>query len=308
MTAIYLLDNGQLKEADALAERIRTVTGERYAVERAPDIESLRDNLGEWRQVVIFFSSAPEAMAALVHQCRTVLPGSAFIALVEPGQTGKIDVLEIDCHFLEKNCSDFALLNQISTAVRQAELLSTVSDSAQLDEVTNLFNRRYFIQRLGEEMSLAKRHLSPLCVVALGISFYQMYLDSYGYDFINALLRYMADKTGTLIRHEDIVARIGDDEIGILLPRSTEKGAKVFTNRLLLNLNASTFKYGGYEEELSVCAGVAGFPLPDDTGSDSSKVDADTVIRYARHALHQAKCGDEEHVRMQLFSEIKPVI
>ena len=128
-----------------------------------------------------------------------------------------------------------------------------------------------------------------------------MYLDSYGYNFINALLRFLGDRVSGMVRHEDIVARIGDGEIAILLSRSTEKGAKVFTGRMVKGLNALVFKYGAYEEEVLVCAGVAGFPLPEFSGAD-----ADTMVRYARHALHQAKTSENPEEKVQLFSEIHP--
>jgi diguanylate cyclase (GGDEF)-like protein len=159
------------------------------------------------------------------------------------------------------------------------------------------------MQRLGEEISLSRRHLSPLCCVVVGINLYQVYLDSYGYNFINALLRFLADKIGGMIRHEDIVARLGDDEIALLLPRSSEKGAKIITDRLVQQLNEAIFKFGNYEEEVSVCAGIAGYPL-----SDGSSADADVIIRYARHALHQARNTDHDDSGVQLFSEIKPAL
>jgi diguanylate cyclase (GGDEF)-like protein len=303
MTTIYVLADEHLADVSDLESQLLPVVGDRYAIERVPGQEALYEALREAHQAVVFFSAPATQLAAFVLRCRETLPATAFVALTDEREWQQIPVLETDCHFIRRPLDGFAVLSQLAAAVRQAELLSSVADGAHLDEVTNLFNRRYFIQRLGEEISLSRRHLSPLCCVVLGINCYQLYLDSYGYDFINALLRFIADKTNGLVRHEDMVARIGDDEIGILLPRSTEKGAKVFTNRLILSLNSAVFKYGAYEEEISVCAGVAGYPLP-----DGAPADADTVIRYGRHALHQARCTEEDDIHVQLFSEIRPVL
>ncbi len=303
MTAIFVLADAGLSDAGEVEKHLSSVAGKRYAIEVVSTLDALQNRLEDVRQAVVFFSASIEKTAPLIQQCRSLLPGTAFVSIIDEAVASKPPVLETDCHFVRRPLDPFILLTQLSGAVRQAELLAAIADTAQLDESTSLYNRRHFIQRLGEEISLSKRHLSPLCCVTLGVNFYQMYLDSYGYDFINELLRYLADKIGSVVRHEDIVARISDDEIAILLPRSTEKGAKVFTNRLILDLNASVFKYGGYEEEISICAGLAGYPF-----ADNSKADADTVIRYARHALHQARCSSAEHVKVQLFSEIKPAL
>lgn len=303
MTSIYILADENLKDAAGLENHLRETTGERYVIESVPSVEALQDYLQSSMQAVVFFSAEAERMAPLVHQCRTTLPATACVAVIDEKSIPRMQVLETDCHFLRHPYDNFSVLTQLSGAVRQAELLASIAGNAQLDEITNLYNRRFFLQRLGEEISLSRRHLSPLCCVVLGINMYQIHLDSYGYDFINALIRFLADKISSSIRFEDIAARISDDEIAILLPRSTEKGAKIFTNRLLLDLNGQDFRYGSYVEELSLCAGLIGYPLPDDSGAD-----ADTLIRYGRHALHQARCSTSEHVRIQLFSEIKPAI
>lgn len=303
MTHVYLLADEGLPDASTLENRLKQLAGECYRIEAVPDITMLQAKLREKRQAVVLFSAPSDRIMPLLWQCRHSLAPVAGLAVVDEAACGEIDLLEADCHFLRKPYDDFALLGQLTAAARQAELLATLADSAQLDEVTNLFNRRYFIQRMNEEISLSKRHLSPVCCVIFGIGFYQIYLDSYGYDFIHSLLQFVAERIGSQVRLEDIVARISDDEIAVLLPHSTEKGAKTFTNRLVLELNTSFFKHNEHVEELSICAGVAGFPLADDTIGD-----ADTVLRYARHALHQARCADADHVKVQLFSEIKPVI
>lgn len=303
MTIIYILAEGFASPPTELGGQLAMLTGERYTIETLNTRGELQAQLARVKQAVVFFSSQPANLLAVMGECRSVLPNVSFVAVLEEGTPVDIPVLDMDCHFLRRPFDGFALLNQLASAVRQCELLAAVTDADQADEVVNLLNRRYLIQRLGEEISLSKRHLSPLCCVVLGINLYQVYLDSYGYNFINALLRFLGDKIGGMIRHEDIVARIGDDEIAILLPRSTEKGAKIFTDRLVQHLNAAMFKYGTYEEGVSVCAGVAGYPLP-----DCSNADADMIIRYARHALHQARNADHDESGVQLFSEIKPAL
>ncbi len=304
MTPVYLLCDAALPDADKIAGIIESAAaGGQYPLRRIAELPLLQEALQGEKRAVVIFSAPPEAVGLTVQQLRLALPTVGCVAVVDAQDATDTAVLEYDCLCLKRPLDGFTLLSMLSGAARQSDLLALMTDCAQLDEVTNLFNRRYFIQRLSEEISLSRRHLTPLCVVVLSIGFYQGLLDSYGYEFMNQMLRFLANKISGSVRHEDIIARIGDDEIGILLPRSTEKGAKIFTNRLVLELNACIFSHQGYDEEIMVSAGVAGYPLP-----DNSPADADTVIRYARHALHQAKCSEEEHVRVQLFSEINPVL
>ena len=303
MTAIFVLTDGLAIAPDVLESHLEAVVGSRSPIRRVAQVADLQEQLPPDKKAVVFFSAPAETALELIESCRSMKPGTAFVLITEPEQLVDKAEAELDCHLLRQPFDSVELLSRFNAANRQSELLYTLADCSQTDEVTNLHNRRYYIQRLSKEISLSRRHLSPLCCVVIGVNLYQMYLDSYGYGFINALLRFLADKISGIVRHEDIVARIGDDEIAVLLSRSTEKGAKIFTTRLVHDLNAAIFKYGTYEEEVSVCAGVAGYPLPDFPGAD-----ADTVIRYARHALHQAKTSADETKKVQLFSEIRPAL
>jgi diguanylate cyclase (GGDEF)-like protein len=297
MTHIYVLAEKQVAQ---LAARTTETVGERYPVHIIDDEPTLLEKLPDSRHAIILAEMEYSRFLPLLQQCRSVLPSTTLIGIL-PEADVAVPALDMDCHLLAADFTDFDLLSRIASAVRQAELLASMADTSQLDEVSSLFNRRYFMQRVSEDISLSKRHLSPLCVVILSIDYYRMYLDSYGYSFINALLRFLADKVNGMIRHEDIVARLGDDEIAILLPRSTEAGARIFTARLVENLNQLSFQYGAYVEDIAVSAGLVGYPL-----TDFPQADADTLVRYGRHALHQAKADSEEGAKVCLFSEIRP--
>ncbi|WP_373532831.1 GGDEF domain-containing protein [Vampirovibrio sp.] len=301
MTFIYVLSN----QPTPLAFRVAEAVGERYPVQAIQTERELLEKLPDSRQAIVFVDCEIGQIAPFTVLCRSVLPAATVVAVL-PDATpiAEVPVLDMDCHLLPVGFSDFDLLSRVASAIRQSELLAVMADSAPLDEVTNLHNRAFFMQRLGEEISLARRHAGPLCCVVLSLDGYRMYLDSYGYHFMNALLRFVGDAISGMTRHEDTVARLGDDEIAILLPRSSEAGAKVFTTRLVETLNALVFNNGAYSEDIMVSAGLVGYPLP-----DSVNPDADTLVRYGRHALYQAKADDDEALnKVCVFSEIKPAL
>ncbi|MEZ4573401.1 MAG: diguanylate cyclase [Vampirovibrionales bacterium] len=94
------------------------------------------------------------------------------------------------------------------------------------------------------------------------------------------------------VREEDMVARLGDSEIGILLMHSPAEGAREMTKRLIRELESLSFYNGDQVEHIHLCAGIASYPMVSDMN-----VNADGLIRYT-HAivLHQARLRDDEAV------------
>jgi len=195
------------------------------------------------------------------------------------------------------------LAHAIHQGQQWLNLKQALQDSSDHDALSALYNQTFFLKRLNEEISLSRRHLTPVVCMIVGVQFFVMLQDTYGQSFVQTLYRQMADKIQQLIRQEDIAARVADNEVGILLPRSTEKGARILAQRLADSLNGMTIQHEGHEDTLNVVIGIAEYPVPDSPGAD-----ADTIIRYARHALHQARCRqdeDDDSPAIQLFSEIQ---
>ncbi|WP_303674096.1 GGDEF domain-containing protein [Vampirovibrio chlorellavorus] len=300
MTEIYLL----CQQPEAFRARLTTLVGDRFPIKTPNSEAALLEQLWDAPQAVIFSDLPLTELTALLERCRFARAATALIGLLPAAShDAPLPVLDIDCHWVSATGSDFEWLNSLSGAIRQAELLAALSESAQRDEVSNLFSRPYFMSRLTGELSLAKRHQAELSLMVLGLDCYQIYLDSYGYQFVNALLRFLGEQIIGMIRHEDVMARIGDDEIGILLPRSTEAGARTLAARMVTTLNTQVFQQGGYTEEVLVSAGIVSYPL-----RDARCEDADTLMRYGRHALYHSKADADDLPRVCLFSEIVPTL
>ncbi|MBY0404609.1 MAG: GGDEF domain-containing protein [Cyanobacteria bacterium] len=306
MTAIYLLSATPTTFTGF--EQIRSIVGALYPIREVASMEALQGLLESEKEAVVVFHVQTPQISPLVNQIKGILSTASCIAVMDPEPN---DVLLSDqagllaeCDLLLTPLKGYEILSRISSAVRLTELRAVIEASSHMDEVAPLFNRKYFSDRLNSEISLSKRHLSPLCVVVIRLNFFQVYVDSYGYDFVVNILKYMAGIVKKQVRQEDIIARVSDDEIALLLPRSTEKGAKTLVSRIIQELTTQLYYDKAYMgddgEELSAHAGVAGFPIPDDDSAD-----ADSLIRYARHALHQARCSEDNLI--MLFSEIQPV-
>ncbi len=300
MTKICIFNDPTVPEADFIEQTLRGF----YPVVRVDSWATLDQQLKSQESTVVIFTAPPEKLNAQMAQIKAMLPVAACICVNTQEEAQKIPGFQFDADFLLTPLTRFEVLSRVATAARQTEMLTNIETSAQLDEVTQLYNRRYFINRLNEEISLSRRHMSPLAVMVFGVNFFQMYLDSYGYGYVNELIRHIALVVQNHKRQEDIIARIGDDEIGLLLPHSTPKGARPLADRIIRTIQETPHQCGNIEEEITVHAGVAGYPSDD--AADKDEADADALIRYARHALHNARCSIDRSV--QVFSEIKPVL
>ena len=288
--------------------QIDTLTSDRFELLPIASLAQLQ-KVAEAKQAhgaansIILSATSSNKLNAFIAECRSVIPSCTFITVLTQDTQFPENLWQADSQFLTANADNFQLASALSSANQQNSFRASVL-AGHKDEVDNLLSRPYFMHRLSEEISISKRHKTPLCCVIFSIEFYRMYLDSYGYQFTNALLRFVGDEMNKMIRYEDQVARVGDDELALLLSRCSEEDAKKLVQRLAATLNTMIFKFDAYEEQLSVCAGVVAYPLPDNEAAT-----ADTLVRYAHHAVHQAKTSEDETSScVSMFSEIQPTL
>jgi diguanylate cyclase (GGDEF)-like protein len=303
MTFVFILQNEQAPSLDALTSQLQQVAGARLDIRSVASLEALKLQLRKVLQAIIISNQAPPQLGALMMDCQQELSSTSFISVLENPSAYTDAMWASNSQFVKTTADDFTWAAALSTATLQSALQTKILPPNKMDEVDNLLNRPFFMQRLGEEISASRRHKAPLCCVIFSVNYYRMYLDSYGYQFVNALLGFVGEEINRLIRHEDQVARMGDDELALLIPRCSEADAKKLIQRLAGALNKLGFQFEGYTEEISVCAGLAAYPLVDDTPATP-----DVLVRYAHHALHQAKTNPEEGHCVSIFSEIRPTL
>jgi len=166
------------------------------------------------------------------------------------------------------------------------ELRDKMKTLSTTDELTGLHNRKYLLERMEQEISRAKRYATPLSLLLFDLDFFKSVNDIYGYEWGDVLLKSIADKLRQVIRKEDILTRYGDEEYVVVLPNTPEDNAFLFAERFRKEVERMEFIPAGEEERhpITISGGIATFPcLPD------SEEDANTIIRYAEHALYNAK-------------------
>ncbi|MBQ7126138.1 GGDEF domain-containing protein [bacterium] len=171
-------------------------------------------------------------------------------------------------------------LLKIKTIKDRLERVSTT------DELTGLHNRKYLQERLDEEISRSKRYGTKLSCILFDIDFFKVVNDMYGYEWGDILLRNIANKLDAMVRKEDILTRYGDEEFLLVLPNTSEENAFLFGERFRREVEKMEFIPAGEEEahRVTISGGISTYPCMPDVEED-----ANTVIRYAEHALYNAK-------------------
>ena len=191
------------------------------------------------------------------------------------------------------------LIVRTKNMLKIKELREKLKNLSVTDELTGLHNRKYLLERMEQEISRAKRYGTPLSLLLFDLDFFKAVNDIYGYEWGDVLLKSIADKLRQVIRKEDILTRYGDEEFVVVLPNTSEDNAFLFAERFRKEVERMEFIPAGEEERhpVTISGGIATFPCLPDTEED-----ANTIIRYAEHALYNAKKrGKNKNVQ---FSQI----
>lgn len=178
------------------------------------------------------------------------------------------------------------LVIRVKNILKIKELRDKLKTLSTTDELTGLHNRKYLLERMEQEISRSKRYGNALSVLLFDLDFFKVVNDIYGYEWGDVLLRSIADKLKQLIRKEDILTRYGDEEFIVVLPNTSEDNAFLFAERFRKDIEKMEFIPAGEEERhpITISGGISTFPCIPDTEED-----ANTIIRYAEHALYNAK-------------------
>jgi diguanylate cyclase (GGDEF)-like protein len=103
---------------------------------------------------------------------------------------------------------------------------------SMLDELTGLYNRRFFYIQIEAALARAKRYRQALCFLFLDLDFFKSINDNYGHGFGDIVLKDVASTLKEEIRESDILARFGGEEFVITFTDIDRKKGKLFAERI----------------------------------------------------------------------------
>jgi diguanylate cyclase (GGDEF)-like protein len=171
----------------------------------------------------------------------------------------------------------------------QRELESTNArfrETSFKDDVTGLYNRRFFSVRLEEELSRHRRFNHPVAVVLFDLDGFKAVNDDLGHVVGDETLR---DIGQILMKHSrgiNVVARYGGDEFAILLVETSKAGARLYADRIRQVISSYPYSHG---KRITASFGVASLP-------DDEALTSEDLIRVADEALYKAKRAGKNQV------------
>jgi len=169
----------------------------------------------------------------------------------------------------------------------QDELLvknETLARLSTIDGLTGLRTRRYVTEVLSIEFLRARRYGSPLAAVMADLDEFKAVNDRYGHPAGDAVLRGVAQLLLSGLRATDVAGRYGGEEILVVLPQNTLRGAAVVAERWRQGVEATSFVApDGRLVRATVSLGVAGFH-PRHESPDDLVADADAALYRAKAA------------------------
>ncbi|MFM2041959.1 MAG: hypothetical protein RLY86_535 [Pseudomonadota bacterium] len=161
---------------------------------------------------------------------------------------------------------------------------------ASTDPLTDLPNRRHFLDQAERELMRMRRNGEPVAILMLDIDHFKRINDSYGHAAGDAVLRSVAAACRTALRATDLIGRIGGEEFGIVLPATGPRAAVEAAERLRGAMEQVPLPQAAGNRHLTVSIGVTAC-TGTDTGVEQALIRADS-------ALYRAKAGGRDRVEV----------
>lgn len=171
---------------------------------------------------------------------------------------------------------------------------------ANVDDLTGLYNRRFFDRQLAQEMQRFRRYRHPVALALIDVDHFKHVNDTHGHAVGDAALRLVAEVARRTMRKADFVARIGGDELAVLMPDTPEVGALIAAERLRSAVGKAPLPVSGGMVTVTLSVGVAG-------AEGEVDADAEKLVEAADHALYRAKEGGRDRVEAAAIAEVDPV-
>ncbi|PQO26769.1 hypothetical protein C5Y96_20005 [Blastopirellula marina] len=169
-----------------------------------------------------------------------------------------------------------------ATLKTQSQELEDTLSEARTDPLTQLLNRRAFDEERERRWALWQRKQQPFSLMILDIDHFKRVNDTYGHDAGDMVLREVAARLNSVMRKTDYLARIGGEELAILVPESDWASVSTVAKKVLNVVRSLPVQYGETSIDITISCGL--MPV--------IHVEAlDTLTKGADEALYAAKAA-----------------
>ena len=184
--------------------------------------------------------------------------------------------------------------SQIATPIENSQLYIKAERRSRIDELTGLFNRRHFEERLKEELARHSRYGGVFSLSLIDLDNFKTYNDIYGHPSGDKLLNQVGGIIQNSIRSGDQAFRYGGDEFVVILPETAMDDAYTVAERVREQI-ATEMK--AKEIAVTCSIGLASYPS-DGVMLEELLTIADTALYYAKHTG-----GNRVYLSSRILSE-----
>ncbi len=180
------------------------------------------------------------------------------------------------------------IAEMVAASINTCALLEKMSELAETDGLTQLYNHRHFQQALDRALATARRYETAVSLMMIDIDHFKKFNDTHGHQAGDMVLREVSRMVRQSVRDNiDIAARYGGEEFAVILPHTEIKGALIAAERLRATVERHAIRLGGQHVTVTVSVGVAEY-----VGQQKKAL----FIESADAALYAAKNGGRNRV------------
>jgi diguanylate cyclase (GGDEF)-like protein len=159
-----------------------------------------------------------------------------------------------------------------------------------VDGLTQIYNKRYFMETLERELSRSHRYRRELSLIMFDIDHFKQINDTYGHLAGDYVLKHLAQVIKSKIRREDMMARFGGEEFAIVLPEIDNYNALQFAEKIRKLVVATKFRFEDADIDVKISIGVA-TAQPEETDVNEFIKRADALLYEAKKSGRNKVCG-----------------
>ncbi len=161
-------------------------------------------------------------------------------------------------------------------------LIGQLTKLSIMDDLTEIYNVRYFWARFRYELVRSRRYGHPLSVVMLDLDRFKRLNERYGHQVGDEVLAYVAQVMKANTREADVLARYGGEEFAVVLPNTECEGARIYAENMRRQIESCVMHHQAGDISVTVSAGVAALS-PDIHTEDELLRRADVALHHAKH-------------------------
>lgn len=185
------------------------------------------------------------------------------------------------------------IIGTILDVTQQKEAERRVKEAAQHDLLTGLPNRALIFEYAGHLLAAAARNHSRGALLFIDLDRFKTVNDVYGHEVGDRLLKEVANRIRSCVRHEDLIGRLGGDEFVVVLPWLGRGYSAPTVAQHVIDALTRPFVIDGIELSISASIGISFYPM--------HGIEVDTLLNRADMAMYRAK--ESGRGRWQVFTQ-----